>query len=146
MFCCVLTKARSAKTAGPMHGAATTPTKSPEIKWRKSSYHWSSSGTCYNGDHITITAGKERKDQKLTLLHELAHWALPNNEHHGNNFWKLAFELYKWQGLSMRQCVNRETTCRGGRSHNRLNKIAKSIKESYTAIKACSTCRSIPVR
>ena len=105
-------------------------TKIPEIKWRKSSYHWSSSGTCYNGDHITITAGKERKDQKLTLLHELAHWALPNNEHHGNNFWKLAFELYKWQGLSMRQCVNRETTCRGGRSHNRLNKIAKSIKES----------------
>jgi predicted metal-dependent hydrolase len=95
----------------------------PEIKYRHSKRN-STSATCYQHKYITITAGKDRRDTKMVILHELAHWVLPDNEHHGDNFWRLAFNLYKWQGLPLRVCINRESTYNTQhRSKTRILKI-----------------------
>ncbi len=96
----------------------------PELKWRHGK-HRSSSGICCQHDHITITAGHDRKDSKLVLLHELAHWVLPDNEHHGDNFWRLAFDLYKFNGLPVRYCINRESNETHTRSKARIKRLAK---------------------
>jgi hypothetical protein len=104
------------------------PDAIPEIRWRHSSYHKLSSGVCYQHNHITITAGKDRRDQKLVLLHELAHWVLPDKEHHGDAFWRLAFELYRVNKLPIRVCINRESTSTHRRSRARIVKLAKESK------------------
>jgi len=56
-----------------------------------------SSGHCREGliTRIVITAGTDRKDQKLVLLHELAHWLSSRKENHGPIFWDKAWELFR---------------------------------------------------
>lgn len=74
-----------------------------------------SSGVTYCKENkIVITAGKLRKDQKLVLLHELAHWLLPDGEHHGKAFWDLAFELYRKYKVPMYYALNSEKNYRKG--------------------------------
>lgn len=97
----------------------------PPIHWRHSKYNNSSSGICYQHKHITVTAGKDRRDAKLVLLHEIAHWVLPDKEHHGDNFWRLAFDLYRTNGLPVRVCINRESGETHRRSRQRISKLAK---------------------
>lgn len=65
-----------------------------------------SSGVTYP-TRIGITAGTDRKDQKLVLLHELAHWLTPK-EHHSVVFWEKAFELYRRYKVPMRYAQQRE--------------------------------------
>jgi predicted metal-dependent hydrolase len=67
-----------------------------------------SSGHCNYSKGITITAGRLRKDQKLVLLHELAHWILPAGENHSKDFWDLAFEIYRKFKVPMYYALNRE--------------------------------------
>jgi predicted metal-dependent hydrolase len=67
-----------------------------------------SSGFCSYSGKISITAGEIRKDQKLVLLHEIAHWLLPKEVHHGKAFWDLAFELYRKYKVPMYYALNRE--------------------------------------
>jgi len=109
----------------------------PDINWRKPTarrYNFStdtetkirrkcSSGICYK-DHITICAGSDRKDCKLVILHEIAHWARPDGEHHSQSFWKLAWELYRRNKLPIRYCLNREKDYRKGaiKAYKGLNK------------------------
>jgi len=77
----------------------------PDLRWRhRKKQH--SSGITYP-DHITITAGTDRKDQRLLLLHELVHWLLPG-EHHSDRFWDKAFELYRRYGVPMLYARKRE--------------------------------------
>lgn len=78
--------------------------------WRKhrtSKARKTSSGVCYR-THITISAGSDRTDCRMVLLHELAHWALPWKEHHSDAFWTTAFDLYRHFKLPIRYCLNRE--------------------------------------
>ena len=85
----------------------------PDIKWRKPMSRYSgnrctnSSGVCYR-THITICAGKNRVDCKLVILHELAHWVLPQSDHHSNIFWDVAWMLYREYKLPIRYCFKRE--------------------------------------
>ena len=80
----------------------------PEILWRWK-FRRSSSGFAYNKENrISITAGKDRDDQRLVLLHELAHWLRPTGEHHSSQFWDLAFNLYRNYGVKITYAVNRE--------------------------------------
>ncbi|HEX6127829.1 MAG TPA: hypothetical protein VF071_02285, partial [Candidatus Limnocylindria bacterium] len=56
-----------------------------------------------------VTAGTDPADQRLTLLHELAHWLVPapartrrgraRTSHHGAAFYAAAFELYRRHGI-----------------------------------------------
>ena len=56
---------------------------------------------------IVITAGTERKDQRLTLLHELAHALTAPEIHHGSAFWILAFALFDRYGVPPRYALTR---------------------------------------
>ena len=80
-----------------------------------------SSGHCHS-EEISITAGKSRKDQKLVLLHELAHWLMPTGEHHGKAFWDLAFELYRKYGIPMYYALRREDEWKKAKMAYRRNR------------------------
>lgn len=85
----------------------------PVIRWTRSRAKvnvTSSSGTYYTTREaglrgvfeplIVIRAGRSRQDQKLVLLHELAHHLAPAGAHHGEAFWQVAFGLYKRHRMS----------------------------------------------
>lgn len=88
----------------------------PELTWRKTRRAFSSSGRAwppgrnpaYPNGRVIVTAGIDRKYQKLTLLHELAHWLSPVGEHHGPSFWDKAWELYRRYGVPIRFAKERE--------------------------------------
>ncbi len=56
---------------------------------------------------IAVRAGSDPTDQRLTLLHELAHWLAPTvrrgrrgrTVHHGRDFYGVAFALYRRHGI-----------------------------------------------
>ncbi len=114
----------------------------PDIKWRhRTGFH--SSGHAGKA-HITLSAGTNRIDQKLVLLHELAHtvteaevkyldidkakkrgWHFPSEIlagrplisryiYHTDKFWDTAWSLYRWAKLPIRYCLNREREYRVG--------------------------------
>src|SRR6266540_652846 len=66
-----------------------------------------SSGRCYPA-RIVITAGRSLKDQRLVLLHELAHWLAPTGEHHSESFWERAWALYRLYGVDLAYARKRE--------------------------------------
>lgn len=81
--------------------------------WEKRNKSNYSSGTTYSEENkIVVTAGSSRKDQKLVLLHELAHWLMPADENHGKAFWDLAFDLYRKYKVPMYYALNREKNYR----------------------------------
>jgi len=85
-------------------------TRPPMIAWRRRAAI-SSTGVarCHDG-MIAVRAGTDELDQRLTLLHELAHWLTPTLTpararrrravHHGRAFYEIAFELYRRHGLA----------------------------------------------
>ena len=100
----------------------------PLVKWRHC-FRVNSSGVCRQY-YININAGLNRVDAKLVLLHELAHWALPQYNHpdwvlhfnwdtqshegHTPAFWDLAWNLYRHYKLPIRYCRDREAEYRKG--------------------------------
>jgi hypothetical protein len=88
----------------------------PRMTWHKGTASYSSGRTWLstNGERprVHLTAGTDTKDQRLVLLHELAHAMLPASEHHSDRFWKLAFLLYKRYGVPIRYATKREANYR----------------------------------
>jgi len=67
---------------------------------------------------VAVSAGTDPIDQRLTLLHELAHWLGPRprrrrgrTTHHGADFYAIAFGLYRVHGVPAAEALDRE----GGR-------------------------------
>jgi hypothetical protein len=64
---------------------------------------------------ISVRAGSDPLDQRLTLLHELAHWIAPAARrgrravHHGRGFYRIAFDLYRRHGLADADAVRLES-------------------------------------
>ena len=89
-------------------------------RWAKHTVAEGSSGrtfkpySLFKPDRVHVTAGSDRKDQKLVLLHELAHWLLPAGEHHGADFWDKAWELYRRYKVPIRYAKAREGNYRKG--------------------------------
>lgn len=81
------------------HGITVRPT----IEWATidtiSSGGWAMS--YQSGNKIRIRAGADPEKQKLTLLHELAHWLQDSRTGHSKEFWQKCFELYYQYGLSV---------------------------------------------
>ncbi|HSM37993.1 MAG TPA: hypothetical protein VK838_01585, partial [Candidatus Limnocylindrales bacterium] len=76
----------------------------PRLRWRRARRATSSGVTRRAEGTISLVAGNHELDQRLTLLHELAHWlTLPSgrprrgrrNVHHDGRFYVAAFELYR---------------------------------------------------
>ena len=61
-----------------------------------------------------MRAGSDPLDQRLTLLHELAHWLTPaprrpRAPHHGLVFYRVAFELYARYGIASDDALRLES-------------------------------------
>jgi len=97
---------------------ATAGVSMPTLRWRLAARPASSGLTRRDGMVIAVTAGTDQVDQRLTLLHELAHWLAPwprrgrrRTTHHGADFYAIAFALYRAHGVSDAEALDRE----GGR-------------------------------
>lgn len=79
----------------------------PRLVWRRRERPTSSGVTRRSTGGITLVAGADPRDQRLTLLHELAHWlatAAPRRRrgrtrHHDAAFYAVAFALYRRHGI-----------------------------------------------
>jgi len=86
------------------HAGVTTP----RLTWRQRATEPSSGLTRRDAGVISVRAGTDAIDQRLTMLHELAHWLAPpprrsrrgRTQHHGRAFYLLAFELYRRHGMT----------------------------------------------
>ena len=79
---------------------------SPRLTWRRRAGEASTGVTRRHEGMIAVRAGNDPLDQRLTLLHELAHWLAPGTrrrrgrtEHHGRAFYRVAFALYQRHGV-----------------------------------------------
>ena len=78
----------------------------PRLHWRRRIDEHSTGVTRRHDGMISVRAGSDELDQRLTLLHELAHWLSPaprrgrRAAHHGRTFYEVAFELYRRHGLA----------------------------------------------
>lgn len=90
----------------------------PAMRWRHARRSASSGVTRHAVGTVSVTAGTDELDQRLTLLHELAHWLGPVPRrrrgrllHHDARFYAIAFELYRRHGIPDAEVLARE----GGR-------------------------------
>lgn len=74
------------------------------------------SGGYRMGDLLVVYHGRNRQDQKLVLLHELAHWM--TNESHTPRFWDQAWALYRtYMPRSIQHAIDSETNYKKGALH-----------------------------
>ncbi len=77
----------------------------PRLTWRARDDEHSTGVTRRSEGIVAVRAGRDELDQRLTLLHELAHWltrSAPRRRrvvHHGRAFYDVAFELYRRHGI-----------------------------------------------
>lgn len=88
------------------------------VRWSRR-HRVASSGVTRSGDRsIAVVAGTDPLDQRLTLLHELAHWLLAARParrrrrapHHDRRFYEVAFGLYRSYGLTDADALSREAS------------------------------------
>jgi hypothetical protein len=77
----------------------------PRLAWRRRRGAMSTGVARRHLSMIAVRAGDDPDDQRLTLLHELAHWLVPparrrRSPHHGIGFYRVAFALYRRHGLA----------------------------------------------
>lgn len=91
----------------------------PRVVWRRVK-RVSSSGRSWSAEdeheraHLAVSAGTDRTDAKLVLLHELAHWTGAKDETHSAAFWDRAWALYRYYGVPVRVAVAREGAYKAG--------------------------------
>jgi hypothetical protein len=78
----------------------------PRLAWRRRDRPTSSGVTRPTQGNVALSAGRDPLDQRLTLLHELAHWVTPLRRrrrgrvaHHDAAFYAAAFGLYARHGI-----------------------------------------------
>ena len=77
----------------------------PRLSWRRRDDEHSTGVTRRTEGIVAVRAGRDPIDQRLTLLHELAHWLGATTSrrrravHHGRAFYSIAFELYRRHGI-----------------------------------------------
>ena len=89
----------------------------PRVTWRRRSASHSTGVARRHLGVISVRAGDDPLDQRLTLLHELAHWLAPapqrrrgaRTAHHGRDFYRIAFALYRRHGLADADALRLET-------------------------------------
>jgi hypothetical protein len=122
----------------------------PRLEWRRRSGAHSTGVTRRSDGIVAVRAGTDELDQRLTLLHELAHWLSPpprrgrRASHHGRAFYDVAFELYRRHGLSDADALRLESA----RYRSSLrHAVALGVPGAVAALAAHrSTIRSRPRR
>ena len=94
---------------------ASAAVQEPMVRWRRARRPASSGVTRRSTGSISVTAGTDELDQRLTLLHELAHWLGPvprrrrgRVAHHDARFYAIAFDLYRRHGITDPEALARE--------------------------------------
>ena len=83
----------------------------PLLRWRRTRRRRTGgSGDSHLQKHpaISIAAGKDPVDQRLVLLHELAHWQGKPDEGHSHAFWLRAWRLYRRYRVPVHYALARE--------------------------------------
>ncbi|HEY7525362.1 MAG TPA: hypothetical protein VIA82_00800 [Candidatus Limnocylindria bacterium] len=96
---------------------AEADTTLPRVTWRRADRPTSSGVTRRHASAISVVAGTDPMDQRLTLLHELAHWLAPVARHRGHRrvahhnraFYDVAFALYRRHGVPDAFAVSAES-------------------------------------
>ncbi|HEX7173606.1 MAG TPA: hypothetical protein VF365_13490 [Candidatus Limnocylindria bacterium] len=89
----------------------------PRLTWRRRRSAHSTGVARRHAGTISVRAGEDPLDQRLTLLHELAHWLAPapprrrgsRVRHHDRAFYRIAFGLYRRHGLDDGDALRLET-------------------------------------
>jgi hypothetical protein len=94
----------------------------PELAWRRSrAKRYSTGHTQFRrspgapggrAERLVVTAGTDPDGQRVTLLHELAHWLCPAGEHHGPLFYDTAWRLCRRYGANLRCAFEQEAAYR----------------------------------
>lgn len=89
----------------------------PRLQWRARRDVHSTGVARRSEGTIAVRAGTDPVDQRLTLLHELAHWISPpprrhrgRSIHHGRAFYATAFALYARHGVSDADALRLESS------------------------------------
>jgi hypothetical protein len=88
----------------------------PALHWRRSRRRRSAgSADSYMRKHpaISVVAGRDVVDQRLILLHELAHWLGPPGEGHSMAFWIRAWKLFRRYRVPVHYALAREGAYEG---------------------------------
>lgn len=88
----------------------------PRLAWRERRAEHSTGVARRHAGMIAVRAGTDPLDQRLTLLHELAHWLTPPPArrgrrlvpHHGRDFYRTAYALYEGHGLAAADALRLE--------------------------------------
>lgn len=86
----------------------------PRLLWRRRRSPMSTGVARRAHGSIAVRAGDDPLDQRLTLLHELAHWIVPparrrGSAHHGIAFYRAAFAIYRRHGIADADAVRLES-------------------------------------
>jgi hypothetical protein len=86
----------------------------PQLAWRRRDAEHSTGVARRAAGTIAVRAGTDAVDQRLTLLHELAHWLAPRPRrrgatHHGRAFYRIAFRLYRRHGIPTADALRLES-------------------------------------
>ena len=108
------------------------------VRWRRRSGPHSSGVTRPSLSVISVSAGSDELDARLTLLHELAHWIAPRPRrvrggmaHHDRAFYSRAFPLYRAHGIPDAEALVRE----GGRYPSSLrHAVALQVRGAAPAL------------
>jgi hypothetical protein len=91
-------------------------TAEPRLSWRRRAGAHSTGVARRHDGMIAVRAGTDELDQRLTLLHELAHWVSPpararrgRSAHHGRAFYAIAFDLYFRHGIPATDALRLES-------------------------------------
>jgi hypothetical protein len=123
----------------------------PQLAWRRRRGEHSTGVARRDSATIAVRAGSDDLDQRLTLLHELAHWlsaVAPRRRgrsvHHGRAFYARAFELYARHGVPAADALRLEA----GRYPSALRHAAALAVPGAAAALAAhrSTIRARPRR
>jgi hypothetical protein len=88
----------------------------PRLLWRSRRGGPSTGVARRSEGTVSVRAGNDQHDQRLTLLHELAHWITPVGKrrsrravHHGRAFYATAFDLYRRHGVTVADALRLES-------------------------------------
>jgi len=117
---------------------ADADTEPPRLAWRRRAGEGSTGVTRRSEGAVAVRAGDDPLDQRLTLLHELAHWVSPpsrvrrgRSQHHGRAFYAIAFELYRRHGIADADALRLES----GRYRSALrHAVALGVPGSVAAL------------
>lgn len=82
----------------------------PAIYWRQTRRRRSagSADSFRRGNCVSMAAGYDPVDQRLVLLHELAHWLGTPDEGHSPQFWARAWNLFRRYRVPVHYALARE--------------------------------------